>query len=190
MLNKGIMVYCIQETWIVGNSSNLVRDHILFRHNREEREIGSKGRILGGVAIVLALAAVQAWKKSGSKTPITTPRDSSFIGQFIGVKLCFPRLDLYDRTIHGHITLFVASVYHLLDKVEHANFTDTLSSIMTSLLKSAEFIGVHDVNANLGIRNKMYRKTLGPWGIDNRNMKSRRLLVFFVQHRLKVTNSF
>ena len=56
----------------------------------------------------------------------------------------------------------MASVYHPVDEVEHVDFTDTLSSIMTSVPKSVEFIGGNDVNANLGIRNKMYRKTLGP----------------------------
>ena len=61
---------------------------------------------------------------------------------------------------------------------------------MTSVPKSAGFIGGHDVNANLGIRTKMYQKTLGLWGINNRNMKGRRLLGVFSQHRLKVTNSF
>ena len=61
---------------------------------------------------------------------------------------------------------------------------------MTSVPKTAEFIGGHDVNANLGILNNMYHKTLGPWGINNRNMKGRILLGFFSQHRLKVTNIF
>ena len=67
-----------------------------------------------------------------------------------------------------------------MDKVEHADFTDTLSLIMTSVPKSAEFIGGHNVNANLGICTKIYRKTLGPWGIDNRNMNRRILLGFSV----------
>ena len=61
---------------------------------------------------------------------------------------------------------------------------------MTSVPKSAEFIGGHGVNANLGICTKMYRKTLETWGIKNRNMKGRRLPRFFSQQRLKVTNSF
>ena len=107
-----------------------------------------------------------------------------------GVKLYFPRLDLYNQRIRGHTTLFIALVYHPVDKVEHTDFNDTLSSIMNSVPKTAEFIGGNDVNANLGIRNNMNRKTLGPWGIDNRNMKGRRLLGFFSQHRLKVTNRF
>ena len=65
MINKGIMAYCIQETWIVGNVSKLVRDHMLFRHNREEREIVSKGIIPVGVAIILAPSEVEAWNKTG-----------------------------------------------------------------------------------------------------------------------------
>ena len=156
------MAYCIQETWIVGTGSKLVRDHMVFRHNCEGRDKGSKGRIPGGVAIILAPEAVEAWKKAGSKAPITSPHDSPFVGLFIRVKLCFPQLDQYNRRICGNIMLFVASVYHPVNKVEHADFTDTLSSIMTSVPKTAEFIGGHDVNANLGIRNKMYGKTLGP----------------------------
>ena len=34
MITKGIMAYCIQETWIVGTVSKLVRNHTVFRHNR------------------------------------------------------------------------------------------------------------------------------------------------------------
>ena len=61
---------------------------------------------------------------------------------------------------------------------------------MISVPKTAKFIGGHDVNANLGTRSKMYRKTLGPWIIDNCNMKVRRLLGFFGHNQLKIANSF
>ena len=54
------MAYCIEETWIVGNGSKLVCDHMVFRHNQEEREKGSNGRIPGGVAIIIAPAEVEA----------------------------------------------------------------------------------------------------------------------------------
>ena len=60
---------------------------------------------------------------------------------------------------------------------------------MSSVPKTAKFIGGHDVNANLGTRSKMYRKTLGPWGINNRNMKGRRLLGFSSHNQLKIANS-
>ena len=52
------------------------------------------------------------------------------------------------------------------------------------------FIGGHDVNANLGIRKKLYKGVIGPFGIDNRNMKGRRLLSVLSQNRLRVTNSY
>ena len=61
---------------------------------------------------------------------------------------------------------------------------------MSSVPKNANFIGGHDVNVNLGIISKMYGKTLGPWGINNRNMKGRRLLGLFSNNQLKIANSF
>ena len=61
---------------------------------------------------------------------------------------------------------------------------------MSSVPKMAKFIGGHDLNANLGTRSNMYRKTLVPWGIDNRNMKGRRLLGFFSHNQLKISKSF
>ena len=72
---------------------------MIFQNNREGRIKGSKGRIPGGVAIILSPAAVEAWREAGLKSPITTPRDSPFVGRFIGVKLRFPLLDPYERKL-------------------------------------------------------------------------------------------
>ena len=62
--------------------------------------------------------------------------------------------------------------------------------LVNSVPKSLNFIGGHDVNANLGIRKKLYKGVIGPLGIDNRNTKGRRLLSVLSQNRLKVTNSY
>ena len=43
MVAKGILAYCVQETWIVGNVNTVVRDHMVFHHNREKREVGTRG---------------------------------------------------------------------------------------------------------------------------------------------------
>ena len=118
------------------------------------------------------------------------PLDSSFVGRFIGVKLRYPRINQYEKKVRGNLTLFVASIYHPVDEFKHTEFIDILSAIMSSVPKTAKFIGGHDVNANLGVRYKMYGKTLGPWGINNRNMKGRRLLGFFSNNQLKIANSF
>ena len=61
--------------------------------------------------------------------------------------------------------------------------------IVNSVPKSLNFIGGHDVNANLGIRKNVYKGVIGTFGIDNRNMKGRRLLRVLSQNRLIVTNS-
>ena len=33
MISKGNMTYCVQETWVVGNTVIMVRGHIIFLHN-------------------------------------------------------------------------------------------------------------------------------------------------------------
>ena len=46
------------------------------------------------------------------------------------------------------------------------------------------------MNANLGVSKKLYKLLIGPFGIDNRNMKGRILLSVLNQNRLRVANSY
>ena len=62
--------------------------------------------------------------------------------------------------------------------------------LVKSVPKSLNFIGGHDVNSNLGIRKTLYKGVIGPFGIDNRNIKGRILLSFLSQNRLIVANSY
>ena len=116
--------------------------------------------------------------------------DSPFVGRFVGVKLSFPQINQYEKKVRGNTTIFVASVYHPVDEVEHTDFIDILNYIMSSVRRTEKFIGGHDVHAKLGTRSNMYQKTLDPWGIENRNMKRRILLGFFSHNQLKMANSF
>ena len=161
---------------------------MVLRHNRDKRAIGTKGRIPGGVAIIISPTSVDAWRAEGLEPPIKTPLDSPFVGRFIGAKLRYPRINQYKKKLRGNITLFVASIYHPVDEFEHTEFMDILRTIMSSVPKTEKFIGGNYVNANLGIRSKMYGKTLGPWGINTCNMKGRRLLCFFSNNQPKIAN--
>ena len=38
MISNGIMIYCIQETWVLGNSVTMVHGHIVFMHNMDKKE--------------------------------------------------------------------------------------------------------------------------------------------------------
>ena len=116
---KGILAYCVRETWIVGNVKTVVRDHMIFCHNREEREVGTRGRVPGGVAIILSPESVTAWRAAGAKTPITTPLQYKFVGRFLGLKLQFPRFNLFDIRVRGELKLFVSSIYHPVDAKDH-----------------------------------------------------------------------
>ena len=62
--------------------------------------------------------------------------------------------------------------------------------LLNSVPKSSNFIGGHDVNSNLGARKNFYKGVIGPFGIDNRDMKGRILLIVLSQNRLRVANSY
>ena len=111
---------------------------MVLRYNQEERAIGSKGRIPGGVAIILSPTAVEARRAAGSKPPITTPMDYPSVGRFIGVKLIYPRINRYEKKVRGNTTLFVASIYRPVDEFEHTEFIDILSSITSSVPKNGK----------------------------------------------------
>ena len=70
--------------------------------------------------------------------------------------------------------MFIASIYHPVDAKDHEKFNDTLSMLLNSVTKSLNFIGGHNVNANLGVRKKLYKGVIGPFVIDKRNTKGRR----------------
>ena len=46
------------------------------------------------------------------------------------------------------------------------------------------------MNANLGVRKQMYKKGIGIYGLDNRNMKGRNLLGVLRENKPRVVNSF
>ena len=106
---------------------------MIFRHNREEREFGTGGRVPGGVAIKLSPTAVTAWRTAGEKSPVTTHVQSKFVGRFLGLKLQFPRFDQFDRRVRGELKLFIASIYHPVDVKDHKEFNDTLSMLVNSV---------------------------------------------------------
>ena len=87
------MTYCVQETWVVVNTVIMVGGHMIFLHNRCEREETTKVRNPGGLDIILSPTAVVAWKEAGSNPPITTHIDSKYVGIFVGIKMSFPKVD-------------------------------------------------------------------------------------------------
>ena len=168
----------------------MVRGHMIFLHNRFEREEGNKGSNPGGVAIILSPTAVMDWKEDGSNPPITTHFYSKFVGIFVGIKMSFPRFDKWGKIVSGFLKLFVASIYHPVNNKEHGEFNETLKSLVSSLPKTVQFIGGHDVNANLSMRKLMHKRVNRIYGLKNHNKKGQNLLGIFGANNLRVVNSF
>ena len=131
---------------------------MIFCHNREEREVGTRGRVPGEVDIILSPTVVTACRAAGAKPPITTPLQSKFVGRLVGLKLEFPCFNQFVRGVKVELNLFIASIYHPVHAKDHEEFNDTLSMLVNSVPKSSNFIGGHDVNANLGVRKKFTKE--------------------------------
>ena len=91
MVNKSILSYCVHETWIVGNVNTVVRNHMIFRHNKEEREVGTRGIVTGGVAIILSPTAVTACRATG-ETSYNNPFTILVCGKIPRVETSIPLL--------------------------------------------------------------------------------------------------
>ena len=61
---------------------------------------------------------------------------------------------------------------------------------MSSITKTVQFIGGHNVNANWSVRKIMHKKVIGTYGIKNHNKKGENLLGFFGANNQRVVNSF
>ena len=136
MISKEIMTYCVKEPWVVGNTVIMVCGHMVFLYNICEREEGTIERNSGGIAIILAPTALVAWKEAGPNSPITKPFDSKLVGRFAGIKMSFPKFDMWGKRVHGFLKLFVALIYHPVDNKEHGEFNDMLSSLVSLILKT------------------------------------------------------
>ena len=67
---------------------------------------------------------------------------------------------------------------------------DFFSSILTLVPKSENFIGGYDVNANVGIRKKMYGDFFGQFGLNNSNRKGQNLLGIYLNNNLNIEKTF
>ena len=92
---------------------------MIFCHNREEKEVGTRGKVPGGVASIFSPTAVNAVRAAGEKPPMTTHLQSKFAGRFLGLKLQFSRFDQFDRRVRGELKLFISSIHHPFDVNEH-----------------------------------------------------------------------
>ena len=61
---------------------------------------------------------------------------------------------------------------------------------MNLIPKCFEFIGGHDVNANLGMKKHMYKKVIGIYGLAKRNMKVRNMLGVLRENNLRFVNIY
>ena len=180
MIKKGIHGYFLQEMWLLSKFSKTIRGHLLLHHGMTIKPC-LRGRASCGVAIILGPVLLWAWDMTGKPPPITSAPNSDFPGRMIGFTLCFPdgsnkRVDKFHKRGKGKIKIFLASIYHPVDHEDQKRFNEELAIFYNSITRNSELLSGQYVNCNIGIRSKMFRDVIGPYGINNRNAKGKDLL--------------
>ena len=71
MIQRNVAVFCVQETWRLGNFITTIRGHTFIHHSMEKKN-NLKGRISAGVAVILNPVLTKAWPRAGKIPPSTS----------------------------------------------------------------------------------------------------------------------
>ena len=150
----------------------------MIYHHGLTKQVCSRGQ--KGEAIILSPTFFKFYKKSGSKPALVPENEDSIdFGRFIGLKL---QIEI-KRSLKGSfqkrkeknksqsINLFISTTYHPTDSKDQSKFNNFISSIYDTTPKSYFLISGQDMNANIGTRENKICKSIGPFGINNRNAK-------------------
>jgi exonuclease III len=194
MRQDNIGAWLVQETWEEGNHFGVeIGGYHIFQHNCTPRENG-RSHLFKGVDIILSPLFYNAWRAAGSAPSKMTATTDKFAGRFISMTVQYDCYDSHGRRIKGKATKFaLTSVYHPCNNDDHAQFCDTLNSLLRQIgidAKTHLIMGA-DVNVRLGKREcAEHSKIIGPHGIDQSNERGRNLLTLYSTHQLRIENTF
>ncbi len=163
---------CLQETWRqLGTDDIYINDyHIFFQDNSVK--INTRGRVMGGVCIILSPTFDWAHKKNGREiTNLETGK--IFKGRIIGEPLTFPNVDNSRKKFKGtghHTMLNIpTSQQHRIQKLQHNPELNT-----NKLSPETNIILGHSINTNVGTSahsEQHLKEMIGAYGTENRNKK-------------------
>ena len=117
---------------------------------------------------------------AGKPPPITSPSNSDFPGQMIGVTILFTKRpntisDTYHKKGRGRIKIYLSSIYYSVEHEEKKRFNEEPASFYNAIPRKSELLSDQNINTNFDVRSNMLSDVLGQQGIDNCNAKVRDL---------------
>ena len=98
--------------------------------------------------------------------------------------------DTYNQKAKGLIKIFLCSIYHPHNVDKQKDFYDGLDHFITNRPRNSEILIEADINFNVGITLERFSNTLGPQGINIRNIKGQELLSLYKTNNLKILLSY
>ena len=107
---------CLQETWRLGDNEYKIGEHLVVTHGHKNKS-NKKGRVKGGVCIILNPELAEAYKNS-DQPKITTEAKGKFGGRFLGIPLHLPNFDDIQEKLKHDLIILISPVYHPVDNSE------------------------------------------------------------------------
>ena len=164
MRTNNIFACGIQETWSIGSGIFENNGFVVVKHGSEKKR-RRKGRISGGVAIVLSPDAVKSWVSAGSQV------------LHFGDRILAVRLDIPDAKKRVVKVYFVSAYFPIgaassqVRQELYLQFEQCISSCSADevLLVAA------DANSSMYIRSAVRNGVLGPFGVKYCNKAGKEL---------------
>ena len=164
MRTNNIFACGIQETWRLG--SNILENNgfIVVQHGFEKKR-RRKGRISGGVAIILSQDANKAWISAGSQV------------LHFGDRILAVRLDISDAKKRVVKVFFVVAYFPIGAAAAHVRqeFYLRFEQCISSCSADEVLLVAADTNSSMGTRSAVRDGVLGPFGINYCNKAGREL---------------
>lgn len=97
------------------------------------------------------------------------------------------KLKLNNDEILSIIQIHAPTSSHSDEEIEifYCKLHEIINELKTDLL----FV-IGDFNCKIGTRSKEEKSLVGPYGLGNRNSRGHRMLLFALEHSLKITNTY
>jgi len=161
---NNIFVCGIQETWRLGSNISENNGFVVVQHGSEKKR-RKKGRISGGVAIILSPEAKKAWISAGSQV-------LHFGDRTLAVKLDI--LDARNRVVKIFFVVAYFPIGAASTQVRQ-DFYSQFEQCISSCSADEVLLVAADTNSSMGIRSSVRDGVLGPFGVEYCNKAGKEL---------------
>jgi len=201
MLTSNTDAFLLQETWLVGNKTHVIRGFTVLLHGLDNA-ISRRGE--RGVGIILSPRFSRFYERAGGLPPVVSSQDGHDVcgGRYMEIALklkgtfrCKKGAFRKRKIMKKEISVRLISTYTSGEEDEQVYLQDFMSNRLKSFPKSTSVMIGQDSNAQIGKEEaiddgELNDACIGKYALKKTDDKGRQLLDFIRNNDLKIANTF